>query len=111
MPLAPMPNDPTPEVAVLPMKGWVRRKTLDENKHQGSNGYLRTGIDMGMNNLMAIYVENGLTKNLKASSFRAGRRSVRSQKSLRLFDHRFYILHSHFDGFAVQLSFVEAPNV
>ena len=38
VPLAPMPNAPTPEVAVLPMKGWVRRKTLDENKHQGSNG-------------------------------------------------------------------------
>ena len=36
--MALMPNDPTPEVAVLPMKGWVRRKTLDEDKHQGSNG-------------------------------------------------------------------------
>jgi len=30
VPFTPMPIDPTPEVAVLPMKGWVRRKSLDE---------------------------------------------------------------------------------
>jgi putative transposase len=35
VPLAPMPDDPTLEVAVLPMKGWVRRKSLDAtNKHK-----------------------------------------------------------------------------
>ena len=35
VPLAPMPDDPTPEVAVLPMKEWVRRKSLDAtNKHK-----------------------------------------------------------------------------
>jgi len=35
VPLAPMPNDPTPEVAVLPMKEWARRKSLDAtNKHK-----------------------------------------------------------------------------
>jgi putative transposase len=35
MPLAPMPNDPTPEVAVLPMKEWTRRKPLDAtSKHE-----------------------------------------------------------------------------
>jgi len=27
--LIPMPDDPAPEVAVLPMRGWVRRKSLD----------------------------------------------------------------------------------
>jgi len=30
VPLAPMPSEPTPEVAVLPMKEWARRKSLDE---------------------------------------------------------------------------------
>jgi len=35
VPLAPMPNDPAPEVAVLPMKEWARRKSLDAtNKHE-----------------------------------------------------------------------------
>jgi len=35
VPFTPMPSDPTPEVAVLPMKGWVRRKSLDAtNKHE-----------------------------------------------------------------------------
>jgi len=35
VPLAPMPNDPAPEVAVLPMKEWTRRKSLDvTNKHK-----------------------------------------------------------------------------
>jgi len=35
MPLAPMPNDSTPEVAVLPMKEWTRRKSLDAtSKHE-----------------------------------------------------------------------------
>jgi putative transposase len=35
VPLAPMTDDPTPEVAVLPMKEWVRRKSLDAtNKHK-----------------------------------------------------------------------------
>jgi putative transposase len=29
VPLAPMPSEPTPEVAVLPVKEWVRRKSLD----------------------------------------------------------------------------------
>jgi hypothetical protein len=29
VPLAPMPSEPTLEVAVLPMKEWVRRKPLD----------------------------------------------------------------------------------
>jgi len=38
VPLAPMPNDPTPEVAVLPMKRWVRRKTLDEMNIKGQTG-------------------------------------------------------------------------
>ena len=34
VPLAPMPSEPTPEVVVLPMKEWVRRKSLDETpKH------------------------------------------------------------------------------
>jgi putative transposase len=35
VPLAPMPSEPVPEVAVLPMKEWARRKPLDatnENK-------------------------------------------------------------------------------
>jgi hypothetical protein len=27
--LTPIPDDPTPEVAVLPVKEWVRRKSLD----------------------------------------------------------------------------------
>ena len=27
--MAPMPYDPAPEVAVLPMRGWVRRKSLE----------------------------------------------------------------------------------
>jgi putative transposase len=35
VPLAPMPSEPTPEVAVLPMKEWARRKSLDAiNKHE-----------------------------------------------------------------------------
>lgn len=35
VPLAPMPDDPTLEVAVLPMKEWVRRKSLDAtNNHK-----------------------------------------------------------------------------
>jgi putative transposase len=35
VPLAPMPNEPTLEVAVLPMKEWARRKSLDAiNKHE-----------------------------------------------------------------------------
>jgi len=35
VPFTPMPSDPTPEVAVLPMKEWVRRKSLDAtNKHE-----------------------------------------------------------------------------
>jgi hypothetical protein len=25
-----MPSEPTPEVVVLPVKGWARRKSLDE---------------------------------------------------------------------------------
>ena len=29
VPLAPMPSEPTPEVAVLPVKEWVRRKSLE----------------------------------------------------------------------------------
>jgi putative transposase len=29
VPLAPMPSDPALEVAVLPMRGWARRKSLD----------------------------------------------------------------------------------
>jgi putative transposase len=29
VPLAPMPSEPAPEVAVLPMKEWARRKSLD----------------------------------------------------------------------------------
>jgi len=29
MPLAPMPSEPTLEVAVLPVKEWARRKSLD----------------------------------------------------------------------------------
>jgi putative transposase len=32
VPFTPMPSDPTPEVAVLPMKEWVRRKSLDATK-------------------------------------------------------------------------------
>ena len=27
VPLTPIPDDPTPEVAVLPMREWVRRKS------------------------------------------------------------------------------------
>jgi putative transposase len=35
VPLVPMPSEPTPEVAVLPMKEWARRKSLDAtNKHE-----------------------------------------------------------------------------
>ena len=35
VPFTPMPIDPTPEVAVLPVKGWARRKPLDAtNKHE-----------------------------------------------------------------------------
>jgi putative transposase len=35
VPLAPMPSEPTPEVAVLPVKGWARRKSLDAtNKYK-----------------------------------------------------------------------------
>jgi putative transposase len=35
VPLAPMPSEPTLEVAVLPMKEWMRRKSLDAtNKHK-----------------------------------------------------------------------------
>jgi putative transposase len=35
VPLAPMPSEPALEVAVLPMKEWVRRKSLDAtNKHE-----------------------------------------------------------------------------
>jgi hypothetical protein len=43
VPLAPMPYEPTPEVAVLPMKEWVRRKSLDAtNKHKNENEHLET---------------------------------------------------------------------
>jgi putative transposase len=35
VPFTPMPSDPALEVAVLPMKGWARRKSLDAtNKHE-----------------------------------------------------------------------------
>jgi putative transposase len=35
VPFTPMPSDPTPEVAVLPMREWARRKSLDAiNKHE-----------------------------------------------------------------------------
>jgi putative transposase len=35
VPFTPMPSEPTPEVAVLPMKEWARRKPLDAtNKHE-----------------------------------------------------------------------------
>jgi putative transposase len=35
VPLAPMPSEPAPEVVVLPMKEWARRKSLDAiNKHE-----------------------------------------------------------------------------
>jgi putative transposase len=35
VPLAPMPSEPTPEVAVLTVKEWARRKSLDAtNKHK-----------------------------------------------------------------------------
>jgi putative transposase len=35
VPLAPMPGEPTLEVAVLPMREWARRKSLDAiNKHE-----------------------------------------------------------------------------
>ena len=30
VPFTPMPSEPTPEVAVLPVKEWARRKSLDE---------------------------------------------------------------------------------
>jgi hypothetical protein len=43
VPLAPMPNDLTPEVAVLPMKEWARRKSLDAtNNHKNENEHLET---------------------------------------------------------------------
>ena len=32
--MAPMPDEPTLEVAVLPMKGWMRRKSLDATNNQ-----------------------------------------------------------------------------
>jgi len=32
-----MPYDPVPEVAVLPMRGWVRRKSLE-----GGSTHLKT---------------------------------------------------------------------
>jgi putative transposase len=54
VPLAPMPNDPTPEVAVLPMKEWVRRKTLDEDKHQGSNGSSWSGCYSILHDLASL---------------------------------------------------------
>jgi putative transposase len=35
VPLAPMPSEPAPEVAVLTVKEWARRKSLDAiNKHE-----------------------------------------------------------------------------
>jgi hypothetical protein len=35
VPLAPMPGEPAPEVAVLTVKEWARRKSLDAiNKHE-----------------------------------------------------------------------------
>jgi transposase len=35
VPFTPMPRDPALEVAVLPVKGWARRKPLDAtNKHE-----------------------------------------------------------------------------
>jgi putative transposase len=35
VPLAPMPGEPAPEVAVLPMREWARRKSLGAiNKHE-----------------------------------------------------------------------------
>jgi len=35
VPFTPMPRDPVLEVAVLPVKEWVRRKPLDAtNKHE-----------------------------------------------------------------------------
>jgi hypothetical protein len=35
VPLAPMPSEPALEVAVLPVKEWARRKSLDAiNKHE-----------------------------------------------------------------------------
>jgi hypothetical protein len=41
VPLAPMPSEPALEVAVLPMKEWARRKSLDAiNKH----GLMRMSI-------------------------------------------------------------------
>ena len=47
VPLGPMPNEPALEVAVLPMKGWARRKSLDvtmnEYKMIGMNIQGQTG--------------------------------------------------------------------
>jgi len=34
VPLAPMPIEPAPEVAVLPMRGWVRRKLPKFDEHE-----------------------------------------------------------------------------
>jgi hypothetical protein len=39
-----MPDEPTPEVAALPMREWVRRKSLEamkiyENEHLETNGH------------------------------------------------------------------------
>jgi hypothetical protein len=42
VPFTPMPSEPPPEVAVLPVKKWVRRKPLDainnKDEHLGANG-------------------------------------------------------------------------
>lgn len=42
VPFTPMPSEPTPGVAVLPVKEWVRRKPLDainsKDEHLGTNG-------------------------------------------------------------------------
>jgi hypothetical protein len=41
VPFTPMPSEPTLEVAVLPVKKWVRRKPLDainnKDEHLGAN--------------------------------------------------------------------------
>jgi hypothetical protein len=41
VPFTPMPSEPTPEVAVLPVKKWVRRKPLatinNKDEHLGTN--------------------------------------------------------------------------
>jgi putative transposase len=48
VPLAPMPIEPALEVAVLPVKGWVRRKSLDETlknpKMKGMIIWGQTGV-------------------------------------------------------------------